>query len=72
MDTQRLVSSVLLPLHPSGLARLARSGRMLQEAALAEGRSLTVLRISGAAPDHVINPGCPEGAYLTAVLAHVA
>eukprot|EP00966_Prymnesium_polylepis_P048498 1123002-Prymnesium_polylepis.1 len=46
--------------------------KVLQEAALAEGRSLTVLRVSGAAPDHVINPGCPESAYLTVVLAHVA
>ena len=45
--------------------------QMLMEAARAEGRQLTVLRVTGAASDHVINPACPESAYLTAVLAHV-
>ena len=56
-------------------AAMTQSGgfvRMLHEAAQAEGRTLTILRTSGAAPDHVIHPGAPEGAYLTAVLAHVA
>ena len=55
-------------------AAMTQSGgfvKLLHEAAQAEGRTLTVLRISGAAPDHVIHPGAPESAYLTAVLAHV-
>ena len=45
--------------------------RMLQDAALAEGRALTLLRRSGAACDHTIHPSYPEGHYLTAVLAVV-
>lgn len=55
-------------------AAMTQSGtfvQMLTESARAEGRTLTVLRVTGAASDHVINPACPEGAYLTAVLAHV-
>ena len=45
--------------------------KMLQDAALAEGRSLTLLRKSGAASDHTLHPAYPEGHYLTAVLAVV-
>ena len=45
--------------------------RMMQDAALAEGRALTLLRRSGAASDHTIHPSYPEGNYLTAVLAVV-
>ena len=55
-------------------AAMTQSGgflRVLHEAAQAEGRTLTVLRVAGAAPDHALHPGAPEGAYLTAVLAHV-
>ena len=55
-------------------AAMTQSGgfvTMLQEAAANEGRTLTVLRVTGPAADHVINPACPEGSYLTAVLAHV-
>ena len=37
-----------------------------------EGRMLTVLRVAGAAPDHTVHPGAPEGEYLTAALVHVA
>ena len=56
-------------------AAMTQSGgfvRVLHEAAQAEGRTLTVLRSAGAAPDHVLHPGAPEGAYLSAVLVHVA
>ena len=45
--------------------------KMLQEAAAAEGRSITILRTTGAASDHVIHPACPESNYLTATLLHV-
>jgi 23S rRNA G2069 N7-methylase RlmK/C1962 C5-methylase RlmI len=78
---RQLNSGAMRQLKPGGLllscscsAAMTQSGgfvKMLQEAAQAEGRTLTVLRTTGAASDHVINPGCPEGAYLTAVLAHV-
>ena len=56
-------------------AAMTQSGgfvKMLHEAAQNEGRTLTILRVSGPAADHVLHPGAPEGAYLTAVLAHVA
>jgi len=43
----------------------------LQDAALAQGRALTLLRRSNAACDHTIHPSYPEGQYLTAVLAVV-
>jgi 23S rRNA G2069 N7-methylase RlmK/C1962 C5-methylase RlmI len=44
---------------------------MLQQAAQSVGRTLSVLRVSGAAGDHPISPGYPEGRYLTAVLLYV-
>lgn len=42
--------------------------RTVQEAALDEGRVLTLLRTTGAAADHVMNPAYPESRYLTAAL----
>ena len=42
--------------------------RTVQEAALDEGRVLTLLRTTGAAADHMLNPSYPEGHYLTAAL----
>lgn len=45
--------------------------QVLQAAALAEGRTLTLLRRSNAACDHTTHPAYPEGQYLTAVLAVV-
>ena len=45
--------------------------RVLQEAAMHEGRALTLLRRTGAACDHTVHPAYPEGNYLTAVLAVV-
>lgn len=42
--------------------------RMMQDAARAEGRSLTLLREAGAASCHVINPAYPESAYLQCAL----
>ena len=46
--------------------------RTVQEAALDEGRVLTLLRTTGAAADHVMNPAYPESRYLTAapIAAH--
>ena len=44
---------------------------MLHEAARAEGRTISVLEMSGAAADHVVNPAYPEGRYLTAALVAV-
>jgi 23S rRNA G2069 N7-methylase RlmK/C1962 C5-methylase RlmI len=79
---RQLNSGAMRAIAPSGgllltftcSAAMTQSGgflRMLQEAAQAEGRSLTVLRVSGAAPDHVVNPGCPETEYLTGIAAWV-
>jgi len=46
---------------------------MVQQAAVAAGRSVTLLRKSGAASCHTQNPaGYPAGAYLTAALFHVS
>jgi len=36
------------------------------------GRRITVLRQSGAACDHPIDPSYPEGAYLTNILVRVS
>lgn len=40
----------------------------MQEAARAAGRHISILRSAGASPDHPIDPGYPEGAYLKNVL----
>ncbi len=78
---KQLNANAVRALRPGGLllscscsAAMTQSGgfvQLLHEAAQAEGRRLTVLRVAGAAPDHVINPGYQESSYLTAVLAHV-
>ncbi|KAL1503923.1 hypothetical protein AB1Y20_012384 [Prymnesium parvum] len=55
-------------------AAMTQSGtfvKMLHEAATAQGRTITVLKTTGAAADHVVHPCCPENNYLTAVLIHV-
>jgi len=44
---------------------------VVEDAALRAGRKVTLLRTSGAAPDHVLNPAYAEGEYLTALLFHV-
>ncbi|WVZ03324.1 hypothetical protein V8G54_024130 [Vigna mungo] len=46
--------------------------RILQGAASMAGRKITVLRQSGAACDHPIDPSYPEGAYLTNILLRVS
>lgn len=68
----------LRALKPGGLVlsctcsgAMAQSGgfvRMMQDAAQAEGRSLTLLREVGAANCHVVNPAYPESAYLQCAL----
>ncbi|XP_028965909.1 uncharacterized protein [Malus domestica] len=45
--------------------------RILQGAASAAGRKITVLRDAGAACDHPIDPSYPEGKYLSNVLLRV-
>lgn len=45
--------------------------KVLDDAAADASRRITVLRVAGAAADHVLQPAFPEGAYLTAVLLHV-
>lgn len=42
-----------------------------QGAASMSGRKITILRQSGAACDHPIDPSYPEGAYLSNVLLRV-
>ncbi|KAL0039616.1 hypothetical protein WJX77_003474 [Trebouxia sp. C0004] len=44
----------------------------LKEAARAAGRHFSILRSAGSGPDHPIDPGYPEGAYLKNVLLLVA
>lgn len=44
---------------------------VLQEAAVAAQRRITVLRTAGPGIDHPLDPACPEGAYLTNVLLRV-
>ncbi|GJP47164.1 hypothetical protein CLOM_g6391 [Closterium sp. NIES-68] len=44
---------------------------ILREAAASAGRQVTVVREAGAAPCHPIDPACPEGTYLTNLLALV-
>jgi 23S rRNA (cytosine1962-C5)-methyltransferase len=44
---------------------------ILRRAAARAGRSLTILDVRGAAPDHPVPANFPEGRYLTAVLARV-
>lgn len=46
---------------------------MVQQAALAAGRRITLLRVSGAAPCHTQSPASfPAGNYLTAAIFYVA
>ena len=44
---------------------------MVQSAAQAAGRSISLVRLGGAAADHPINIQYPEGKYLTAVTLYV-
>ncbi|KMS99116.1 hypothetical protein BVRB_2g047590 [Beta vulgaris subsp. vulgaris] len=45
--------------------------RIIQGAAAAAGRKVTVLRQAGAACDHPIDPSYPEGAYLSNIMLRV-
>ena len=53
------------------LPEAAQPTPCLQVAARANGRSITILRMAGAAADHTLDPAYPEGAYLTNVLLRV-
>ncbi|MBI4356758.1 MAG: class I SAM-dependent rRNA methyltransferase [Gammaproteobacteria bacterium] len=48
----------------SGDIKLETFLTVIQEAALAAGKELTILKISGAGEDHPIHPACPENVYL--------
>lgn len=55
-------------------AAMTQSGNfvgIVQAAAAAAGRTVTLMRTVGPAADHVINPCYPEGAYLTGALFYV-
>ena len=77
---KRLNTAALKLVAPSGLllsftcsAAMTQSGEfldMIQAAAAAASRPVTVLRTLTAAPDHTLNPAYPEGAYLSGVLLH--
>lgn len=43
----------------------------MAEAAQLAGRTVTLVRESGAAPDHVLNVAYPEGKYLTTLTFRV-
>lgn len=56
-------------------AALTQSGGfvgVVQSAAAAAGRTVTLLRTVGPAADHVTNPCYPEGSYLTGAFFYVA
>ena len=44
---------------------------IVRQAAAKEGRTITVLREAGAAPDHTLVPEFPHGRYLTNLLVQV-
>ncbi|KAI5674530.1 hypothetical protein M9H77_14894 [Catharanthus roseus] len=50
---------------------MTRSGTFLRDAASMAGRKITILRQSGAACDHPIDPSHPEGEYLSNILLRV-
>lgn len=60
--------SAAMTQHQDGLLFL----QTIQQAAIAAGRRITLLRVSGAASCHTQNPANKGGAYLTAALFHVS
>jgi len=78
---RKLNAQAMQLVRPGGLLMTCScSGAMTQsgefesivaEAAVSVGRRMTILRHAGAAPDHTLNPGYPEGKYLTNLLIHV-
>ena len=44
---------------------------VVQDAAQQAKRYISVVRHAGAAPDHTLNPGYPEGKYLSNILLSV-
>jgi len=78
---QRLNEQAMKLVAPGGLlttcscsGAMSQSGEfvpMLMDAARAAGRSITLMRVAGAAGDHPLNPAYPEGRYLTAVTVRV-
>jgi hypothetical protein len=75
---KRLNSAALKLVAPGGLlltfscsGAMTQSGEfvpMVQSAAIAVNRPVTLLRTLTAAADHVVNPAYPEGAYLTGAM----
>jgi 23S rRNA G2069 N7-methylase RlmK/C1962 C5-methylase RlmI len=77
---KRLNSAALKLVAPGGLlltfscsGAMTQSGEfvpMVQSAAIAVNRPVTLLRTLTAAADHVVNPAYPEGAYLTGAMLY--
>lgn len=55
----------------SGLVGVEAFAEMVAAAARECRRRIFVLRAMGAGPDHPVDPGCPEGRYLTGLLVKV-
>ena len=55
----------------SGLVTVEAFAEMLDAAARECRRRIVVLRTMSAGPDHPVDPGCPEGRYLTGLLVRV-
>ncbi len=55
----------------SGLLSEERFERMLAEAAADAGRSVRIVERRGQAPDHPVNPACPESRYLKCFICAV-
>ncbi len=62
---------ILVTCSCSGLVDRQQFEQMLANVALDTGRRIRILESRGAAPDHPINPHCPENAYLKCLICHV-
>ena len=62
---------ILVTCSCSGLVDRGMFEQMLAGVALDSGRRIRILESRGAAPDHPLNPHCPENAYLKCCICHV-
>ena len=65
-DTCLVVNSI-----PSAMTRSGEFLQTISQAAREAGRSVSLLRREGAAPDHALDPNSLEGDYLSALFFHV-
>ncbi len=56
----------------SGLVTRDDFEQMLADVAIQSGRTIRILEVRGAAPDHPISPFCPENEYLKCYICHVS